>query len=121
MDGKTLAIGALGIAGAYLMAGFVGGNPSAPAETQASQMQDYSEVPSLQDPNLAGASQPGMNGYVVNINARTNQGKQHAMDALQQAVSRGGTTNVNIAMNINEDTGNINDRYVERLLSGALG
>lgn len=119
MDGKTLAIGALGIAGAYLMAGFVGGNPSEPAETQAAQMQNYSEVPSLQDPGMA-ASQPTMNGYVVNINARTNQGKQHAMDALQQAVSRSTSTNVNIAMNINEDTGNIDDRYVDRLLAGAL-
>jgi hypothetical protein len=119
-DGKTLAIGALGLAGAYLVAGFVGGNPSRPADTQAMEDSQGYDIPSLTDQDLQNAQSSKQPGYVINVNAKTNQDKQHASQAINNAVSRNYNTNVNISMNITDDNGNINDRYVEQLLAGAI-
>lgn len=121
-DGKTLAYGALGLAGAYMIAGFVGGNPSRPAETHAADEaggDDAYSVPSLQDQQMQAAT-PGQSGYVVNVRAQTNGTQQHAQAAMQNAVSRTMGTNVNIAMNITNSGGNIDNRYVESLLAGAI-
>jgi hypothetical protein len=120
----VLAMGALGMAGALMIAGFVGGNP-APADTQASQQsadesgddEDYYNVPSLQQNTAQSGSQ---GGYVININAQTNQGRAHAVQALNQAIRQGTDTNVNISMNINQNQGNISNSRLDGLLSGAL-
>jgi hypothetical protein len=121
LSGKQLALGALGIAGAYMVAGFAGGNP-APAQTQAQQASEdqYYSVPSLQDdqPMMAPGGQE--KGYVININARTAQGKEHATGAIRSAMHQSIPTDVNIAMNINDNHGNINDRYIESLIAGTI-
>jgi hypothetical protein len=119
-DGKTLAVGALGLAGAFLVSGFVGGNPSRPAETQASEDAQYYDVPSLSDQQNTPVQQNKQQGYVVNINARTNKDTQHAATAINHAVSSSYNSNIAVNMNITDDKGNINDRYVEQLISGAI-
>jgi hypothetical protein len=120
-DGKSLALGAMGIAGAFMVAGFVGGNPSAPSDTQAHEVSEdqFYDIPSLQDQDLS-MVQNSKQGYVININARSAKGKQHVQEAIQMAMQNSLSTDVNIAMNINEQAGNISNRDIERLLSGAL-
>jgi hypothetical protein len=122
LDGKTLAIGALGLASAYILAGVAGGSPTAPSQMQAQQHaeEQYYTIPSLQDDSLAVAPSGQQQGYVVNINARTNKGQQHASSAIQTAIQNSMSTDVNVAMNINNNNGNISDVYLQKLLAGAM-
>ena len=119
--GSKLAKGAIGIAAGIMVAGFVGGRPR-PADVHAmEEARDYQtpmEGYQLADPGMM----PGGNqqGYVININARTNKGRDNAAQALQQAIASGSNANINIAMNITDNYGNINDRAIEKAILGAL-
>lgn len=119
--GSNLAKGAIGIAAGIMVAGYVGGRPR-PADVHAmEEARDYQtpmEGYQLADPGMMpGGSQQG---YVININARTNKGRDNAAQALQQAIASGGNANINIAMNITDNYGNINDRDIEKAILGAL-
>lgn len=119
LTGKKIAIGALGLAGANLLTSFVGGNPSKPASTQAAETPyagGYS-IPPMSDGNLQ-LSQQSNNGYVININANTNKGRAHAEDAIKQAVGQTyNSSNVNISMNVRDDSGQVNDRDLTNMVS----
>ena len=85
------------------------------------EAQDYQtpmEGYQLADPNMAMAN--GQQGYVININARSDRGRQHTIQALEQAIANGSSSNINIAMNITDDYGNINDRKIEEAIMGAF-
>jgi len=121
LTGKSLAFGSLGLAGAVMVAGFVGGHPSKPAETQA---QDDSEgeyrIPTLSDSNLSNVRIGPKQGYVININAQTGQGQEHASSAIQQALSSGfNNTNINVAMNIH-NSGETNAAQISKMLMSAF-
>ena len=115
INSRNIAKGAVGLAGAIMMAGFVGGNPSTPAGTEGQVMYDGEtgdtgfQMPALTDSNVMKSQNSGpTKGYVININAQTNQGQQHAQQAINTAM--GATfsrSNVNISMNINDNTRNI--------------
>nr|DAU23777.1 MAG TPA: hypothetical protein [Caudoviricetes sp.] len=121
VKGSNLAKGAIGIAAGIMVAGFVGGRPR-PADVhameEASDYQTPMEGYQLADPGMM----PGgtQQGYVININARTDKGRDNAARALQQAIASGGNANINIAMNITDNYGNINDRDIENAILGAL-
>lgn len=121
VTGKGLAFGALGLAGATMLAGFVGGNPSKPAETHAQdESEDEYKIPQLTDTNLNKSRGGPQQGYVININAQTSQGQQHASSAIQQALSSGfNNTNINVAMNIH-NSGQTNARQVSQMLEAAF-
>lgn len=121
ISGRDLAFGAIGIAGSMMLAGFVGGNPSAPAGSEASSYSDenmYSS-PVLTDEGLA-LHQGANGGYVININANSPKGRQHAVDAINQAMSVSYGTNINVAMNIRDNQGNITNRNIERMIEGVF-
>ena len=85
------------------------------------EAQDYQtpmEGYQLADPGMTMSS--GQQGYVININARTNKGRQNTIKALEQAIANGSSSNINIAMNITDDYGNINDRQIEEAIMGAF-
>lgn len=122
LKGKDLAFGALGIAGATMMLGFVGGNPSQPSATTAAagaEQENLYDVPIMTD-NATAMMQANPNqGYVININASTPKGQKHAEEAIRQAMATGyNSTNVNVAMNINNSGGNITDSTIERMVEG---
>lgn len=121
VKGSKIALGALGIAAGVMMLGYAGAKPR-PAETQAMEEADeYQENGSLADPGMTpmpvGNTQ---NGYVININARTSQGKDAAINAIQQAISNGTNASINLAMNINDMTGNMNDRDLIKTVKDLL-
>ena len=120
-SGKKLAMGAVGIAAGIMVSGYVGGRPR-PADVHAmEEAQDYQtpmEGYQLADPGMTMSS--GQQGYVININARTNKGRQNTIKALEQAIANGSSSNINIAMNITDDYGNINDRKIEEAIMGAF-
>jgi hypothetical protein len=122
ITGKGLAFGVLGLAGATMLAGFVGGNPSKPAETHAQDeaSDEGYQIPQLTDTNLNNVRGGPKQGYVININAQTKQGQQHASSAIQQALSTGfSSTNINVAMNVH-NSGNANAAQVSRMLESAF-
>lgn len=124
VTGSKIAMGAVGIAAGVMMLGYVGGRPR-PAETQAmEEAQDYQEPQSgsLMDPGMMpqSMSMGGQSGYVININARSDKGRSHAVSAIQQAISAGTSSNVNISMNINDNYGNMNDRDIQKAIKDAL-
>ena len=99
VKGSNLAKGAIGIAAGIMVAGFVGGRPR-PADVhameEASDYQTPIEGYQLADPGMMpGGSQQG---YVININARTNKGRDNAARALQQAIASGGNANINLSL-----------------------
>ena len=99
--------------------GYIGGNPSVAPGMEAQQMDEYD---SLQDEDLSINRLPGGagQGYVININATSNAGQEHAINAIQKAMYSSVPTDINIAMNMTDKTSNINSRYIENLLLGAL-
>lgn len=124
VSGSKIAMGAVGIAAGVMMLGYVGGRPR-PAQTQAmEEAQDYQEPqqglmdPGMMPMNMAGSSQ--QSGYVVNINARSDKGRNHAISAIQQAISSGTSSSVNISMNINDNYGNISDRDIQKAIKDAF-
>lgn len=101
--------GLMSIAGGLLVAGYAS-NPTtpAPAMTQAdgaqSEFQDmYStaEVPSFSDTGMNSLRGGPGSGYVINIAARTPDGRQQAVDAINSAVGQAvpQTSSINISMN----------------------
>ena len=124
ISGRSMAVNALGIAASIMVAGFVGGNPVQPADGQA-QAENSSEnvyaIPQLTATNQLMAQSGPQQGYIININAQTDKGRAQAERAIKQAMASQGRSKVNIAMNIRDEKGNINDSSVERMIEGALG
>ena len=116
-----LGLSALGLAAAVMLTGYVGGNPSKPAQNHA-QDQSNSEYDSLQDEDLQINRLPegSKQGYVININATSDKGRKHVQDAIQVAMQSSVPTDINIQMNIDDKTRNIDNRYITKLLSGAI-
>ena len=114
-----LAKMALGVAGAIMAAGYIGGNPTIAPGQEAQQMDEYD---SLQDQDLQIQQLPqgSGQGYVININAASEKGQKHAIEAIQKAMYSSVPTDINIAMNMTDKTSNINSMFIENLLSGAL-
>ena len=117
-----LAVGALGLAAAIMVTGYVGGNPTKPADTQADEQNQSDKYDSLQDTDLQIQQLPQgtTRGYVININATSDKGKKHVQDAIQLAMQSSIPTDVNIQMNINDKTSNIDSKFIDKLLIGAL-
>lgn len=103
---------AVAVAGGLLLSGYTStpaGTPT-PAETQADgaqqefrDMYSTSEVPSFSDGNMNMMRMDSnvRQGYVININATTEEGRQNAVDAINSAI--GGAvpqaSSINVAMN----------------------
>lgn len=122
LTGRHLAFGALGLAGAVMLAGFVGGNPASPHGSEAQQAQEaesgYQYPVSLADGNLV--IQPSRQGYIINISAQSPRERDYIIQAVQQAMASSQPTTVNVSMNIADSSGNISDRDIERMLEGAF-
>jgi Txe/YoeB family toxin of Txe-Axe toxin-antitoxin module len=118
---KSLAFTAVGLAESVMAAGFVGGNPSKSAVTHAQDdSEDEYRIPPLTDSNLNNSRGGPKPGYVININAQTNQGQEHASSVIQQALSSGfNNTNINVAMNIH-NPGQANAAQISRMLESAF-
>ena len=101
--------GLMSIAGGLLVAGYAN-TPTMPppAQTQAdgaqSEFQDMystSEVPSFSDTGMNSMRGGPGKGYVVNISARTAEGRQVAVDAINSAIGQSmpQTSSINVSMN----------------------
>ena len=120
---KSLAIAALGIAGAAVFGGYAGGNPSVPAQQQAQGVHEQNPPPraiNLADKSLTTASRKQA-GYVINLNVQTQKDKEYASRLITQAVTQNfQDTNVNVSMNVNHQPGNISGKDLMDYLEQAL-
>ena len=105
----SVAGGAIAIAGGLMVAGYAS-NPAAPApaETQANgAQQEYKDmystagVPSFSDTGMNSLRGGPKQGYVININAQTANGRQQAVDAINSAIGGAvpAASSINVAMN----------------------
>lgn len=121
MTSMSLAKGALGIAAAIMMTGYIGGNPSIAPGTEANTLEENEQ---LQDEGITIDSLPQtqgqQGGYVININAESPKGKDYAMQAIQKAIGSTMPTDINISMNVNDNTKIYDQKYLNDLLSNAL-
>jgi hypothetical protein len=124
VTGKSLALGAMGIAGSFMVAAFAGGHTE-PVQTQAMDMANegysvsdfYATSPTLADNPVQGRQQQG---YAINIKGQTSKNDRHAQQAVKDAVYQSTSTNVNLSMNINSSKSNISDRDIENMVMGAM-
>lgn len=115
--------GLLGLAGAVMAAGFIGGNPSAPSGTEALQTVQDSQPYEIQS---VGNMQPQINqqapqGYIVNVNASSDKGQDYISGLMQQTIrAQFPNQNVSMTMNINDSSSNISFRDVANYLRNAI-
>lgn len=123
LTGKNLALTALGFASAYMITGFIGGNPAKSATTQASERSTQSYSPQYALSDFGGqyeAPQSTSEGYVININAQgEDRNVQRTIDNINQSISRSTSTNVSMQVSINEMT-NFDNLKINKMLSRAL-
>ena len=117
---------AIGLAAAYMITGYVGNNASRPADTQAQEMMNQQKQQgngfSDYQPGYVPNNSPQNNGYVVNIKGSGSmQTISSSSRAMSQTLNNYMPSDVKVNMNIVESNGDINDRYLDQLLIGAIG
>lgn len=106
-----LGRGVMMLAAAIIGAGYVGGNPSAPAGTEArtrsdQENQNYSveRMPKITNSNLSAMRQGPKQGYIININARSEQETEQISRIISEAVNNNfQNTQTNISLTVNND------------------
>lgn len=119
---KNLAGIAIGLATAYMITGFVGGNPSTPATTQAHKVaeEDYEPQYTLSDYGSNYQYNSTNKGYVINIKSKGNDREtQNAINNISQSISSSINSNVNVNLRIQEMF-EIDNRKINRLVKDAL-
>lgn len=120
VTGKSLAVGALGLAAGLMTVGFIGGNPSSAPQEDADRMTytqdnyDY-ESGTVMPPPMP---QVPKNGYVINMRGSTTGSYSAARGNMVQAVQQSyvPNMNVNVRQNFSYSSYEDNDRYVENLI-----
>ena len=99
------------LAASIIGAGYVGGNPSAPAGTEArtradQENQNYTveQMPKMPNSNLSVMRQGPKQGYIININARSEQETEQISRIISDAVNNNfQNTQTNISLTVNND------------------
>lgn len=120
--GGSLAMGALGLAGGLMVAGYASGNPL--NDKQASQVAEEGQqpiqtmsIPDFMDKQGGFVTGNSQQGYIINIKADTKKGKKHMQQIMKQAAqaSVGGAVSVNMNIRNSGDRG-ITDTDIENFL-----
>lgn len=120
--GGSLAMGALGLAGGLMAAGYASGNPL--NDKQASQVAQEEQqptqtmsIPDFMDKQGGFVTGNSQQGYIINIKADTKKGRKHIQQVMKQAAqaSVGGAVSVNMNIRNSENRG-ITDTDIENFL-----
>lgn len=119
------AMAMLGFAGATMMAGMIGGAPTAPTspDGQAQGIQSENAMYEIPSTMSGQGTQSGANqSYIININASTDQGRDFATNAINQAFSQmpQASSGVTMTMNIKDSSSNISTRDIASYVSSML-
>jgi hypothetical protein len=116
------------LAGAVMFTGYVGGNPSQPSGSEAQNIQEtqtsygnYSEIPTLTDSSLTNLRSGPRRGYIININAQTNEPNEYASRIVSHAINNNfSNSQVNISMNVNETQTSMSSNDIYNYLANSL-
>ena len=116
------------LAGAIMFTGYVGGNPSEPSGSEAQSVQEtqtsygnYSEIPTLTDSALTSMRNGPRRGYIININAQTNEPNEYASRIVSNAINNNfSNSQVNISMNVNETQSSMSSDDIYNYLANSL-
>ena len=119
------AMAMLGFAGATMMAGMIGGAPTAPTspDGQAQGIQSENAMYEIPSTMSGQGTQSGANqSYIINVNASTDQGRDFATNAINQAFSQmpQASSGVTMTMNIKDSSSNISTRDIASYVSSML-
>ena len=126
--GNGLALKAVGIAAGIMLAGYAGGNPSRAAGSEAQEMSQpvpqQSIQPQLIDPRIGNVMGGPSQGYVINLNARSddpNMSSQYIGRMIGQAMTSTYFNNsVNVNLNVKERKDQISNDDLRNYLMTAL-
>ena len=119
--GGGLAMGALGLAGGLMAAGYASGNPlndkQASQVAQEQQPTQTMSVPDFMDKQGGFVTGNSQQGYIINIKADTKKGRKHMQRIMKQAAeaSVGGAVSVNMNIRNSGEKG-ITDSDIENFL-----
>lgn len=119
----SLAKSAVGIAGAIMLTGFIGGNPSRDEDeiamnNQMAHQKNPGYVPSMNQYNQQQMSSLG--GYKVNVKASSPYNARQSSAAINQSFSQHTRGNVNMNMNINNRSQRPNRRDIDDYFDRAI-
>lgn len=121
LKSSKLAKNSLFLASSLMFAGFVGGNPAMPSGSEAAataQPQQIQQIPPQSPGNLNTMRGGPQRGYIVNINAQSDQGNDYLGRAITKAVRNNyNNSQVNININSQEQTSMSYDQmtdYIEQ-------
>ena len=122
---KSGAIGMLGFAGLAMTAGIVAGAPTSPppATEQAQGISSENAIYELPSTISTGAFNNTANqGYIINVNASTSEGREFAENAINQAFAQNQATrnNNSITMNIKDSSSNISYSDIASYINNML-
>lgn len=121
--GRSLAMGALGIAAGLMISGFAAGNPLNDADPQTVTQSSSApqSIPQFLDEQGGYVTGDSQRGYIINIKADSKKGRKHMERAMKQAAeaSVGGAVSVNMNIRNSRDY-NISDRDIEKYIENHL-
>ena len=115
--GRALAMGALGLAGGLIAAGYASGNPLNDANPEQVVQQQTQPRMSF-GPEAPQMAPNNTGGYIINIKGDTKKGNRQLKRALKQAAnsSVGGAVNINMSLKTSQE-GGYSNQDIENILS----
>lgn len=126
--GNGLALKAVGLAAGIMLAGYAGGNPSKSAGSEAAEMPQSATQqqlpPQLIDPRIGNITGGPTQGYIINLNARSdnpNMSSQYIGRMIGNAMTNTYSNNsINVNLNVKERHNEISSSDLANYLMQAL-
>ena len=120
LSSSKMGMATIAFSAAYMLTGFMGNNASQPVEAEQVMPQNSPQLADQQY-SMQANNTSNPNGYVINIRGNGSpQSMARAQQVMNQSLSQSIGGNLNIRMNITDSNGNINDRYLDELISNAI-
>ena len=125
---KNWGTAGLAVAAGLMLGGYAGGNPAAPSGSEANSTANrkpldngYAPLPPLTDSSLSAMRGGPKQGYIININAQSDQGTKYASRVISSAVRNNySNTQINVALNVNETQSNISSEGLYEYFASAI-
>ena len=119
--GKSLTLGALGVAAGLLISGYAGGNPLNDPDPATITQKDHEAVKAAPDMTFSsgqGFAPNNTGGYIINIKGDTRKGNRQLKKALKQATRNAvGPGSINMNVKTSQSNSPYSDREIEEILN----
>jgi hypothetical protein len=119
--GKSLTLGALGVAAGLLVSGYAGGNPLNDPDPATITQKNHEAVKAAPDMTFSsgqGFAPNNTGGYIINIKGDTRKGNRQLKKALKQATRNAvGPGSINMNVKTSQSNSPYSDREIEEILN----